>query len=313
MEMQPPGGNPQPNPLDDSLRKIFLNERGLRPGWRFLIAIALIVIITIAVSGPLRLIAGQPKRFNPTFQIVGIALQFLVVVLVSWIMSRIERRDMGEYGLPLKASGTLLRFVRGYILWGFLPLSLLLLAMRCLHVFYFGNLTLHGGLILFWAGFWGVFFILVGLNEEYLLRGYLLYTLAEGIGFWPAAVVMAALFALLHTFNSGESRVGIIMTAFFAIFATVTLRYTGNLWLAVGAHAGWDWGESYFYGVNDSGFQAPGHLLDPHTQGAAWLNGGSVGPEGSILTLVLMIAMSVLFVFLYRRSREPVLVVSRNL
>ena len=313
MEIQPSGSNPQPDSSDDSLRKIFFNQRGLRPGWRILIAIALIVIISIAVSGALRLIAGQPQRFNPTLQLVGVALQFLVVVLVSWIMSRIERRDMGEYGLPLKASGTLPRFVRGYIFWGFLPLSLLLLAMRALDVFYFGNFTLHGGLILFWAAFWGVFFILVGLNEEYSLRGYLLYTLAEGIGFWPAAIVLAGLFAVLHTFNPGETRIGIIMTALFAMFAAVTLRYTGNLWLAVGAHAGWDWGESYFYGVNDSGFQAPGHLLDPHIQGAAWLNGGTVGPEGSILTLVLMITMSVLFVYLYRRSREPVLVVTRNL
>lgn len=313
MEMQPPGGNPQPGPSDDSLRKIFLNERGLRPGWRFLIAIVLIVGITIAAFSLLQLIVGRPRGFVPSLQILSVALQFLVVVLVSWIMSRIERRNMGEYGLPLKASGTLLRFVRGYIFWGFLPLSLLLLVMRSLHVFYFGNLTLHSSQIFYWAAFWAVFFIFVGLNEEYSLRGYLLYTLAEGIGFWPAAVVMAVLFALLHTFNGGESRLGIIMAAFFAMFASVTLRYTGNLWLAVGAHAGWDWGESYFYGVNDSGFQAPGHLLDPHTQGEAWLNGGSVGPEGSVLTLVLMITMSVLFVFLYRRSREPALVVTRNL
>jgi hypothetical protein len=50
--------------------------------------------------------------------------------------------------------------------------------------------------------------------------------------------------------------------------------------------------------------------LNPSTQGPAWLNGGSAGPEGSILALVLLIAMSVLFALLYRKARQPVLVVT---
>ncbi|HEY6253850.1 MAG TPA: CPBP family intramembrane glutamic endopeptidase, partial [Candidatus Angelobacter sp.] len=170
-----------------------------------------------------------------------------------------------------------------------------------------------GSQVLSWAAVWGFFFILVGLFEEYFLRGYLLYTLAEGIGFWPAATILAALFGVLHTFNTGETRIGIIGAVLFAMFASVTLRYTGNLWLAVGAHAGWDWGQSYFYGVNDSGIQFPGHLLNPQIQGPAWLNGGSVGPEGSILALALLVVMTVLFALFYKRAREPVLVITKNL
>lgn len=309
MEIQPSSSNSQPDPL----REVFFNERGLRPGWRLLIAIALFYGITFGVFSAIQLIAGRPRGgITPSTQIPPAVIQFLIVALVSWIMSRIERRSMSEYGLPLKGSRATLRFVRGCVLWGFLPLTLLLLTMRALHVFYFGNLALHGGQVWYWAGAWGVFFILVGLNEEYTIRGYLLYTLAEGIGFWPASIVMAALFGVLHTFNGGETRIGIIMTVVFAMFAAITLRYTGNLWLAVGAHAGWDWGESYFYGVNDSGIQLPGHLLNPQIQGPAWLNGGSTGPEGSILALVLLTAMSILFVLLYKRSREPVLVVTKD-
>ena len=312
MEIQPPGTDSQPSPL----REVFFNDRGLRPGWRVLIAIALFWLISFVVfSVALLITRRQPRGAPPSlqFQIPGLVLQFLVVALVSWIMSRIERRNMGEYGLPLRGSGALLRFIRGCALWGFLPLTVLLLVMRLLHVFYFGSLALHGIEVWSWAAIWGVFFIFVGLNEEYSVRGYLLYTLAEGIGFWPAAIVLAALFAFLHTFNGGETRIGIIMTAFFAMFAAVTLRYTGNLWLAVGAHAGWDWGQSYFYGVNDSGLQVPGHLMNPHIQGPAWLNGGSTGPEGSILALALLLLMSVSFVIFYRRTPKPVLVVSRNL
>jgi len=63
--------------------------------------------------------------------------------------------------------------------------------------------------------------------------------------------------------------------------------------------------------VNDSGFQATGHLLNPHlAQGPDWLTGGSVGPEGSVLTLILWMLMTVLFVWLYRKRAEPVLVIT---
>jgi uncharacterized protein len=297
----------------DPLHSIFFNQRGLRPGWRLAIFVGIVVVLSLSLAILLNPLARRlGSGLQPSFLILVKALQFLTVLFASWLMSRIEGRDMGEYGLPLRNAGAFSRSICGFIFWGFLPLSLLLLVLRGLHAFYFGNIALHGGEIFYWAGAWGLVFVLVGFQEEYTLRGYALYTLAEGVGFWPAAVILASVFGLLHTFNPGEARIGIIMTVVFALFASVTLRYTGNLWMAVGIHAGWDWGESYFYGTNNSGLQLPGHLLNPYIQGPEWLNGGSVGPEGSILTLVLLVAMSVLFALLYRRSKRPVLVVTRG-
>ena len=291
----------------DPLGFIFFNPRGLRPGWRLLIFVALFSILSYAIS-----FLNIPRRFTPSSLIVNEMVAFAVVVFCSWVLSRIERRDMGAYGLPLRNSGALPRFVRGCLFWGFLPLTILLLLLRALHAFYFGTLALHDGVIFSWGLAWAVLFVLVGLTEEYSLRGYMLYTLSEGIGFWPAAIILATLFAVAHTFNRGETRIGIIMTALFAMFASVTLRYTGSLWLAVGAHAGWDWGESYFYGTNDSGTTLPGHLLNSQIAGPDWLTGSTTGPEGSILCLGLLVIMSVLFAALYRRARAPVLVVTRQ-
>jgi hypothetical protein len=246
------------------------------------------------------------------FQAIGELVLFLVLLFLAWIMSKIERRNVGVYGLPLQKSA-ISGFIRGYFLWGFLPLALLLFILRGFRAFYFGNLSSLNAQILGWGVLWFFFFLLVGFFEEYSLRGYLLYTLADGIGFWPAAIIQAILFARGHMGNGGETRVGIIATGIFALFAAATLWRTGNLWLAVGAHAGWDWGESFFFGVNDSGFQAPGHLLNPHlAQGPDWLTGGSVGPEGSVVTLVLWVLMAVLFLWLYRKRHEPVLVITAD-
>lgn len=303
MELQSPGPV-QP----DMLRTIFLNARGLRPGWRLLIFVVLLVatgaVFNILLLPVMRRLGNPSPGSSPGIMLLLEIVSFVAVVVATWIMSRIEKRGMAEYGLPLRSSSVLPRFITGYVLWGFLPLSLLLLAMRGLSVFYFGETMLHGVEILHFAALWALVFLFVGLFEEYLLRGYTLYTLADGIGYWPAAIILAVAFACLHAGNKGESRLGVVMTGAFAIFASITLRRSGTLWLAVGAHAGWDWGQSYFYGVADSGLQVKGHLLNPRIAGPNWLSGGSVGPEGSALVLVLMFLMSVLFMRLYPEQKD---------
>jgi CAAX protease family protein len=297
------------------LRTIFFNDRGLRAGWRLLIFVAILYVFFRALGFLVLLLSKRLQRPVPTnvlephFQIIGDAVAFLLILLATFIMSRIERRSLGTYGLPIKAQPVLSRFFAGYIFLGFLPLSLCLFVMHLFHAFSFGSLALHGTEILVFGAEWAVAFGLVGLTEEYLLRGYTLYALADGIGFWPAAIVMAALFGLGHAGNSGETRVGLIATVVFAMFASVTLRYTGSLWLAVGAHAGWDWAQSFFYGVSDSGIRAQGHLLDPSFQGPDWLTGGSVGPEGSVITLVLWGLMTAGVILVYR-PRGPALVIT---
>jgi membrane protease YdiL (CAAX protease family) len=297
------------------LRRIFYNDRGLRAGWRLLIYCAVLFCFLRGLFFPVMSRVQRqapPGALNPVILAVAEALSFLFFLLAAFVMSRIERRNMGEYGLPLKGARFLQRFFTGYVVWGFLPLSVCLIVMRLLHAYDFGHFALHGTAILIWGAEWAGVFLLVGLSEEYLLRGYALHTLADGIGFWPAAIVMGVLFGIGHSGNPGETRIGLIATVVFALFASTTLRYTGNLWLAVGAHAGWNWGQSFFYGVSDSGVRVQGHLLEPTFQGPDWLTGGTVGPDGSVITLVLWTLMAVVFVLLYRKRREPALVITEG-
>jgi uncharacterized protein len=309
---------PEPTPsASNKLSYVFYNDRGLRAGWRLLIYFGMIFALVLGAQLLVRRLSPGHTKDVPSsdfaraiFQAIVELVLFLVLLFLAWIMSKIERRSVGVYGLPLQRSA-FSGFIRGYFLWGFLPLALLLSVLRAFHVFYFGDLSPLHSQILGWGVLWFLFFLLVGFFEEYSLRGYLLYTLADGIGFWPAAIIQAVLFARGHMGNGGETRVGIIATGIFALFAAVTLWRTGNLWLAVGAHAGWDWGQSYFFGVNDSGIQVPGHLFNPHlARGPDWLTGGSVGPEGSVLTLILWALMTVLFLWLYRKRRELALVIT---
>ena len=298
--------------MEEALRFVFFNDHGFRAGWRLVIFIAILFGLVLLISFPLQSIARKQAAtgaLTPGPQIFGDGLTFLVLLIACWIMSKIEKRPMGLYGLPLQGDAIFSRLATGYVFWGFVPLTVCLLVLHFFHAFNFGNFVLHGADIVKWGGAWFVGFMLVGFAEEYLLRGYALYTLADGIGFWPATIVLAVLFGLGHARNPGETRIGVVATVVFAIFASITLRVTGNLWLAVGAHAGWDWAQSFFYGVSDSGMTAQGHLLNPGFHGPVWLTGGTVGPEGSVVTLILWTAMMVIFYLVYRKRREPALVV----
>src|SRR5437016_6845620 len=127
----------------DLLEFIFFNQTGLRSGWRVLIFGVMTFILELMVTSIVPLLApgllrASPMGYIPPFGLLLVRLlQFLSVVLAAWIMGRIEGRALGEYGLPFNYP-VVSRFVRGSLFWGFLPLSLLLLMMRCLRVFYVG-------------------------------------------------------------------------------------------------------------------------------------------------------------------------------
>src|SRR5207247_471696 len=146
----------------------------------------------------------------------------------------------------------------------------------------FGDIVLHGKELLRWGILWAVFFVFVGLFEEFTFRGYTQCTLAESIGFWPAAIVLSCSFGAVHLGNPGEGPVGAAGVVVIGIIFAFALRRTGNLWLVVGWHASFDFGETFVYSVPNSGIVFEGHLSNASLHGANWLTGGTVGPEGSV-------------------------------
>jgi membrane protease YdiL (CAAX protease family) len=289
------------SPLEDRMQKMFLGQDGLRPIWRLALyfvmyralRFCLFVLLAYGLSDALFL-------WRQTAAELGLAIIALAPAL---LMSRIEGRAFGCYGLPLrKAFGKL--FWLG-ALWGMISLTLLLLTLRGAHSFYFGTVALHGVRALKFAVFWAVFFLIVGFYEEFFTRGYTQFTLTDAVGFWPGAILLSLGFGALHLENPGEDWGGILGAMVIGFFFCLTLRRTGNLWFAVGFHAAWDWGESYFYSVPDSGGMAPGHLLHSSLQGPRWLTGGSVGPEGSVFLFVLILLLWLAFDRVYPEVKYP--------
>ena len=279
------------------VRTLFLGPDGLRPGWGFLFyGVTFFILQNLVAAAAWSHDLGASGLWSMMLEEFG---NFIAALIPSIVLARVEHRRWGAYGLPLKLR-LIQRFCIG-MLWGFIAISILMVTLSGLHCFSFGHIVLHGARLARFAAFWAVMFLLVGLFEEFLLRGYSQFTLTHGIGFWPAALTLSCAFGLVHLRNGGEQWPGILAAAFIGLFFCLTLQRMGNLWFAVGFHAAWDWGETFFYSVPDSGMVSPGHLLSSSLRGPQLLSGGSVGPEGSVLCFVVIALVWITFDRIYPR------------
>lgn len=294
-------------PPESSVHRIFLGSSGIRAGWRLALAIAIfLALLTMISAAVLREphVRAIAVSGGPAGLFFGEGMLALALVLTVWAMARIENRSWADYGLPLdEAFGK--RFWKGAP-YGFAMLSVLMGLMAASRAFSFGGRVLTEGDGLGYGLLYLAAFTLVAFFEEFAFRGYMQATLASGMGFWPAAVVLAVVFGALHLGNKGEAKFGAAMAGAFGLLAAFTLWRTGNLWFAIGMHGAWDWGESFFYGVPDSGVVLKGHLMNGSFHGPVWLTGGTVGPEGSILVVAVLAsaAIGIHYIFPRRPAAE---------
>jgi uncharacterized protein len=254
---------------------------------RLCLYVALVEGISIALQWiwrfalPSALYSSLPNRL-----MLGESIDLVSALSAGWVMSRLEGRRFGEYGLPGRAAFGKL-FWQGAF-FGLVEISAVLGVIAALGGYRFGELAIHGGDLWRWAILWGSVFLTVGFYEEFAFRGYIQFTLAQGVGFWPSAIVLSLVFGVMHATNPGESWVGLAGVVLSGLFWCLTLRRTGSLWFAVGMHASFDFAETFLYSVPDSGMIFPGHLSNATLHGPTWLTGGTAGPEASVLDFLVL-------------------------
>jgi uncharacterized protein len=239
---------------------------------------------------------GRPT-WSPASLIMGESLRLSGVLAAVWAMSRLEHRNFGDYGLPLR--GAIGKYFWQGALFGLVEISAVLGALAALGYYKFGVVEIHGSKFIQWALFWAAFFLIVGLFEEFAFRGYAQYTLTKGVGFWLASLATSVAFGSVHRGNPGESWTGIAGIVLTGLFWCFTLRRTGTLWFAVGMHAAFDFGETFLYSVPDSGTIFPGHLSSATLAGPTWLSGGAAGPEASVFDFAALLLFFYVFHRLY--------------
>ncbi len=140
-------------------------------------------------------------------------------------------------------------------------------------------------------------FLIQGMSEEVLCRGFFLPSLARRSSLTLAVLVNSVMFSLLHVFNPGITFLALVNITLFGLLASLYVLRRGDLWGACAMHSLWNFVQGNVFGVNVSG-NASGpsplsaELLPAHS---LW-NGGGFGLEGGLsVTVVLSIGILILW------------------
>jgi membrane protease YdiL (CAAX protease family) len=306
------------------VRRIFFGRDGMRAGWALLLWLTFAAMLGRGVNAMLHLLlSGRvPPHTRPEWlTLLSSTVGFFIVGAAGLIVSRVERRPWSVYGIG-SLRGRAGELGTG-LLWGFAVLSLLVGMLHAGGYLAFGGFNLHGpGNIVLWAVIFALSFLMTGFFEEFTFRGFPQFTLTRGIAgalrsagleehaksisFWITAILLAILFGAVHAGNPGEGRIGLFSAGIIGFLFAFSLWRTGSLWWAIGFHAAWDWGESYFYGTSDSGLVLPHRLLITQPKGNPLYSGGTIGPEGSIFIFVIVaLVAAIIALTLKPRAGSP--------
>lgn len=288
------------------VRSLFVGSRGLRAGWSLLVANLILAAVLGATYLIAKLIFG-PVHFRMTAPMLAAveAIYLLAALLTLTAMGRIERRSLEDYGFP---RGQAFRglFWRGS-LWGGAAIMAVVGIIAALGGYSVRGLALQGTDLILYPCLWTLGFLLLAMFEELFFRGYMVTTLARGIGFWPGAILASFYFGfVLHYLEKpGESWVDGLSVSLIALFLCLTLRRTGSLWFAIGWHFAFNLGSLFVFGAPNTanqGIPVDHHLLDSAFHGPQWLTGGGMGPEAGAPVFLILALQGALFHLLHPRN-----------
>ena len=268
----------------------------LRPGWRILAFLAIFYGIALPVLFGLRALLGFGKSSPWVIVIIALTATPAVYIARRWI----DKKDFASLGLTLGRLAVA-DLIFGFILSGIM-MGLVFVALSTLG--YIGQIEVA---VLGWStarvlATSLVVMAFVGFWEELVFRGYILQNMAEGLGMKTAVVLSCLLYGLIHAMNPNA---GMLSTAIIVLFGFLRIYgylSTGQLWLSIGMHSGWNFFQASVFGFAASGHAEDQTLLTHQATAADWLSGGAFGPEASVVTIpVVLIALAAMWAW----SRAP--------
>ena len=97
--------------------------------------------------------------------------------------------------------------------------------------------------------------------EELLCRGYMMGALRDRYNIWVAAAFNALFFGALHLFNDGVTVLGIANVVMVGFALSVAMIKLKSLWFCVAVHTAWNFSQSIFFGLPNSGIVSQGSFL----------------------------------------------------
>ena len=172
---------------------------------------------------------------------------------------------------------------------------------------------LHGDLD-FSAGRFDVLYLLCALvcvcvqsgAEELLTRGYMFGAVRQRYGVWIAAAVNSLFFGALHLFNTGITVLSFVNIVAFGLALSVVMIKYESLWMCIAIHTAWNFSQSIFFGLPNSGIVSEGSFLHLEAARESFLYDPVFGVEGVLTTTLVLLALTLVTILAARRKQQTV-------
>ena len=268
-------------------------DRGPHPApprarYGFLLRIGVFVLITlivlIAASSLIRITTGDKGLVNAALA------NFAAAAIGTTVALRIyERARLEDIGLGWNRASQ--RNLALGLLGGIGGGALVTLPAVMLRMASFAPAPSGGN----WRAviFVAVVLLFGALGEEIMFRGYGFQVLLTETGIFATVLPVSLLFSLMHGLNPGINPLGFFNTFLWGLLLGFSFLRSGDLWLPIGLHYGWNLALPLL-GANLSGIFQEG-IGVPYTLiwNAGWLwSGGEYGPEGGLLTTIVVLILA---------------------
>jgi membrane protease YdiL (CAAX protease family) len=291
------------------LKKVFINSSNkIRSGWKIILLFFAIFGSQFLISIAMGLAAVLASAINQGDyrEVISVLSHYMsyassiMSIIIVWLFFRImEKKKLSESGIPNIKSGY--RDLILGLLLGAISMTVIFIAMlwtgnigikeKLLEPVF--NSSLYGGLILF---------ILVGIEEEYIFRGFIMNVLWQTKNKLVVFIVSALIFSAAHGLNPNISGMGLLNIFLVGLLFAYMFYKTKSLWMPIGYHITWNFFQGNIYGFPVSGTEPSGIYTIINTKDNL-ITGGGFGPEGGILATAVIV-LGGLFVFTYSSSKR---------
>ena len=157
--------------------------------------------------------------------------------------------------------------------------------------------------------FYLIGYMIQGLAEEVICRGYLLVSLSRRNSVWYSVILSSGVFMAMHMSNEHVTVLAYINLFLCGLLFGLLFVESGSIWMVAALHSGWNFLQGNIFGISVSGTAKASSVFDSSfTDGWSFMNGGDFGLEGGLaVTIVLAVGISVV----YRRMERRGMLVKR--
>lgn len=263
----------------------------------FIFLSSIFQVVGILIAGiPLSEAANLMEMGSGVLLILQLWSLVPLALLVYVFRKKIDRKSIVSLGFSIKKRGA--DFGMGLLIailligGGSLVLTVLGAAEFSFSKLDFGTLVISF-----------LLFIVVALNEEIMIRGYILNNLLSATNKYLALIISAVIFTAMHGFNSSLSLIPIINLFLAGIILGSAYVFTKNLWFPISLHLFWNFLQGPVFGYNVSG-QETESVFTINLLGSEMLNGGGFGFEGSLICTIMSVVVIGVILYYYLRKNK---------